>query len=139
METEVSLEYPELDLPLLRKAVEWVQEQAKRPSGEREWIQGAWRVSGLECGTAYCVAGYVANICGSQWMGDEYLAPEPGDPLGPCLPDETEVTRVSDRAQKLLGLTRFEANGLFYAENGVEAILLIARDIAADRGEELGL
>lgn len=50
-----------LDVPLLRKVVEWAEAEAARPIEECEWNQELWAVAGVEiertCGTAFCVAG----------------------------------------------------------------------------------
>lgn len=40
-----------VDVPLLRKVVEWVEEQAVLPKSVRLWDQAAWG-----CNTAMCVA-----------------------------------------------------------------------------------
>lgn len=59
-----------LNIPLLRKGVEWVEEQEALPVMTRQWMQDMWvtseedRVACLTgetgCGTAYCLAGWVA-------------------------------------------------------------------------------
>ena len=56
-----------IDVPLLRKVADWVDEQAALPIRASAWSQMNWVVEGrtigrTECGTAYCVAGYVGNV-----------------------------------------------------------------------------
>lgn len=50
-----------LDVPLLEKAVAWVQEQEALPEEQREWNQADY-VAEMSCGMAYCVAGYVGQL-----------------------------------------------------------------------------
>ena len=70
----------EPNIPLLRKAVEWVEAQAALPEIDREWMQSDWlatphdrarwnfelhgqvaEIVAAHCGAAYCVAGWVAQ------------------------------------------------------------------------------
>jgi hypothetical protein len=125
---------PELDVPLLRKAVEWVQAEAQKPPRESEWYQGEWRAKGIEvgrtCGTVYCVAGYVAEVTGTEW----------GWPVGDCLSVVSESGQfASVIAQDALGLSEDEADELFDGDNTAKDVLRIARNICEERGTELGL
>ncbi len=62
---------PEVNIPLLRKAVEWVESQAVLPRATRQWRQQSWVVNeetrrtlfghARGCGTAYCLAGWIAS------------------------------------------------------------------------------
>jgi len=91
----------EINVPLLRKAVEWVEEQAKKPEIDREWGQQAWyrkpfayarylmqeltdnsrqefqarirHYSHLadHCGTTYCVAGYIGQLLDEEYQKGE--------------------------------------------------------------------
>lgn len=59
-----------VNIPLLRKGVEWVEEQASLSDSQSQWIQNSWvtpesdRVEQYDaasgCGSAYCFAGWVA-------------------------------------------------------------------------------
>lgn len=80
-----------IDVPLLRKAVEWVEEQEALPPRQREWRQSVWRgvafrpagivqgplqaarvvSGGRSCGTTYCVAGYIAEMTGGTWASND--------------------------------------------------------------------
>jgi hypothetical protein len=125
---------PVPNLPLLRKAVEWVEEQAAKPERHRGWYQPAWRETASEldrdCGTCYCLAGHVVESSGATWLDDETVAPEPGD-----FPEKYEF--VGHRARLLLGLTRDEGHSLFRGVNSAADIRRIAERIAARAGDRL--
>lgn len=93
-----------VNVPLLRKAVEWVEEQVAVPEIDRQWRQRTWvtqprwkaedllepmctSARGLidfekvyklakqvepHCGTAYCVAGYVAQLVDESYQTNSY-------------------------------------------------------------------
>lgn len=118
----------DLNIPLLRKAVEWVEEQDKLDIKVREWMQNivivpeSVRIStyGHEqgCGTAYCVAGYVAQLTDERFR------------VGVHTGDAINV------AQAALGLSDYcvdnGCSGLFQANNTAEDIRRIAEDIAGE-------
>lgn len=121
-----------VNIPLLRKAVEWAEGEAAKPRELSEWEQGYWMLSvqtrveaaanaerfghGLlpefvkapECGTCYCIAGYVAHSAGLD-----------GAPRR--------------EARDLLGLSRQQAENLFDAYNTIEDVRRIAESIAGER------
>lgn len=120
---------PTVNIPLLRKAVEWAEAEAAKPFEVREWNQFYWKLPpsaaqttphlfGIDsgqpkaeaCGTCYCIAGYAAEVQGA-------------------------AARTSDIpvvARKALGLTEFQANQLFNANNTIEDVRRIAEDIAGE-------
>jgi hypothetical protein len=122
---------PSVNIPLLRKAVEWAEASAAAEDGE--WHQGAWvhfnqvvaeqlgavviagsRHAIEKCGTAYCIAGYVGQLVDpayekSEWVGD---------------------THVSIAAEMALGLTSEQADQLFRGSNTIEDIRRVAEEIA---------
>jgi hypothetical protein len=75
-----------VNIPLLRKAVEWAEAEAAKPEIDRQWAQRRWVTTPEErardfaedgiglsyreaaetlaphCGTAYCIAGYVGQL-----------------------------------------------------------------------------
>lgn len=129
-----------LDVALLRKAVDWVDEQDKLPLRQCEWAQGSWRTP-RSCGTAYCVAGYIAEISGADWVSEDPdhphyddLKAEPGE-TGAYLTEHGLITSVHSRALALLGINN--AHGLFSAENNAQEIRQMAEEIAAVHGEKL--
>lgn len=121
---------PKFDLPLLRKAVEWAEAEAKLPETDSQWYQGTWCSPGSAvertCGTAYCIAGFVVSTqytFDQMWEGD---------------------VEISSTAMEMLGLNYEEGvggslgtAGLFAAYNDIDDIREIARRIAANHGEEL--
>lgn len=129
------------NLPLLRKVVDWAQAEAAKPDHECAWDQSVWKsLVERPCGTAYCIAGYTAQISGGVWSQDghgELLIAEPGEEGTRKCCNEEHVISPSQRAATLLGLTPNEAGDLFEAENGIADIREIADQIAARAGERL--
>lgn len=126
---------PNANIPLLRKAVEWVEAEAAKGKDSKglplgEWMQGDWVTNkanlvtyyGTEleqehtCGTAFCVAGYVGQLT------------EPRYAQG----DTVDGVHVSDFAEKALGLTPGEAISLFSGGNSAENVRSIAERIAGE-------
>lgn len=115
---------PNVNVPLLRKALEWVEAEAEKTT-DRRWYQGDWvlnidqftednpgRLAWLEerglatCGTAYCFAGYVAQLIDERYNDDLYVNDVP----------------VSEFAAKELGLTENQSVELFYGGNQIDTI-----------------
>jgi hypothetical protein len=124
----------DFNLPLLRKAVEWAESEARKPETESEWDQKHFGIAGEEvgrtCGTAYCIAGWVSFQEGGHVIGASDI-------------DGDGDARV---AQDLLGITHEDAwgsgwpqndAGLFEANNTIERVRAIAERIALAHGEEL--
>lgn len=114
---------PNANIPLLRKAVEWVEvEDAKKRRGERsEWDQNNW------CGTACCVAGHVVQTTGWEMPKDFDAA------LSYPLVYRNGVSEsVSHAAKQELGITTAEAGFLFAASNDAATIRNIAEAIAGE-------
>lgn len=120
-----------LNVPLLRKAVEWVERQAELPERKRTWYQNYWRMTrsfhpgwfeeqGRDCGTVMCVAGYVCDVSGVQW--DD------------ATPDVTgDGDWVEQRARDLLGIDPVDADDLFNGGNNANDIREIAERIAGQK------
>ena len=132
---------PEPNIPMLRKEVAWVEEQAARPEIDREWFQGTWVFRGWErakhmawgvarqlgyheaevdeladllepfCGTSYCVAGHVVH---------QYA--DPGV--------QGSTRRI---AQELLGLSKLQADQLFNGDNSAADIRWYAEHFAGEK------
>jgi hypothetical protein len=134
---------PTVNIPLLRKAVEWVEFQASLPEIDREWYQARYiappdimamslievssdttsreyrqQLSALtnHCGTAYCVAGYVGQLA-----SDDYKHT-----------DQAGDVHVAEFARQELGLTNEESQRLFAGENDAAAVRRIAESIAGE-------
>lgn len=150
----------EVNVPLLRKTVEWVEEQAALHWRHREWRQSDWvspppgadtdgtcsnatcrccepqrralraRATGPACGTAYCLAGYIGHL-------DGVLATIPVIARdGTVVEVETDRTtdgeHVSRYAARRLGLTGETEHPLFNASNTAQEIRRIAEKIAGE-------
>lgn len=123
---------PTVNIPLLRKAVEWAE--ASAAAGDGEWYQGSWmnhnpvvahnlglriwetkfREALETCGTAYCIAGYIGQLVDPRyekttWVGN---------------------THVSIAAEEALGITHEQADRLFSGGNTIEDVRRIAEEIA---------
>lgn len=124
----------EVNVPLLRKAVEWAEAEAAKPPELCEWEQNWWSLSvqvreqrryyddltpeeqrafnkAPTCGTCYCIAGYVAAQAGARVAG----------------------WGMEDIATDLLGLDFDAARRLFYSHNTIEDVRRIAEEIAGER------
>lgn len=115
----------EVNVPLLRKAVEWAESEAAKPREVSQWHQTRF-AEPIDCGTAYCLAGWVAVNDGlPQSVFAEYMAKS--DASG-----EAAIT-IEDRAAAVLGLTDEQANRLFDADNTIEDVREIAESMAGER------
>jgi hypothetical protein len=116
-----------VNIPLLRKAVEWAEAEAMKPPELCEWNQQMF-VSGetatsrqrmgkaTDCGTCYCIAGWVALQVGEDPRGID--------------PDSV--------AAKALGIpNNWLDEGLnehlFDASNSIEDVRRIAESLAGER------
>jgi hypothetical protein len=103
----------EVNIPLLRKAVEWAEAEAAKPQRTSAWyqpgvIENAEDI-GRDCGTCYCLAGFIAaTVTGEEW---------PDDPIGVALD----------------ALGGASIGGLFSATNSIQDVRRIAEDLAGER------
>lgn len=120
---------------LLRKGVEWVEEQDALPFEQRSWHQACWWISpehhavmtGLkakDCGSAYCLFGYLANITGQEW--DAATAGMLGARL-------KSGRTVESYVRDLLDLDDQEAEELSRAGNSAADIREVAERLAGER------
>lgn len=129
-----------VNVPLLRKAVEWAEVEATKPFEECMWYQGTWVLpEGIEgfnpqmndaeqmkCGTAYCIAGFVANI--TLEKGEKL------DVTGFIYDaQDRNVQHASKRAAEVLGLGFMEADALFASGNTIEQVREIAEGLAGEK------
>lgn len=116
-----------VNIPLLRKAVEWAEAEAAKPPELCEWDQGAYRwvnpwmygMKSRECGTCYCIAGYVTSLVNEDFAN------------GGAVPDPAEI------AADALGIERFNGTAdagahLFSDDNSIEDVRRIAEQIAGE-------
>lgn len=127
----------EVNVPRLRKAVEWAEAETQKPRELREWEQAFYilpnpkdesamqRVRGTEwvfevrqkfgksqdCGTCFCIAGYVAD----------QVAPG------------TDYDNCSQVAEEALGLNEYQAGCLFSASNSIGEIRRLAETFAGEK------
>lgn len=121
----------EPNVPLLRKMVEWVEEQDALPE-EKEWYQGTWFFTKFHpeeaewCDSAMCVAGKVAV--------DDGWVPRVVPPhfTGEVIKGEKREN-VWVVAAWLLGLEMEVADVLFNGDNEAHDIRRIAEEIAGER------
>lgn len=137
----------EVNVPLLRKVVEWAEAEAARPLEVREWEQGAWMLKpdqfdalmfdpatriefmkSTECGTCYCIAGKVAveTLEAGEYMSGNYIFNGHGD----------LVCSIGERAGDELGIPRdnqfITYNSLFASDNTIDDVRRIAEDLAGE-------
>jgi hypothetical protein len=126
------------DISWLRKAIEWVTEQVALPETERVWNQAVWReqgaLSGRNCKTVMCVAGYLAE-CSPDYT---WRFPELSDDIEMIGP-RNEFSTPREVAAQMIGLCSCEASALFHANNTAAMVVDVARSVAASRGEDLGV
>lgn len=126
----------EINIPLLRKAIEWIEEQDALPREVRQWDQGNWVTPESDrvemgyapgCGTAYCVAGWIAKE----------IHPELAD-TNEALIDGKFVS-TQQVAGQALGLPLescgccCEDNNLFYSLNTAADVRRIAEELAGEK------
>ena len=131
----------EVNIPLLRKAVEWVEEQAQLPDDECQWVQSEWTAVRIgnrildpefdagdytreellaiaqrgECETTYCVAGYIGVMLSDAY---KYTWAPKNQP------------HVDVFAARALGISENDKWRLFNATNSAEDVRRIAEEIA---------
>lgn len=121
----------EINVPLLRKAVEWVEEQNALPLTTRQWDQTSWVTPeqirivddnlAAGCGTAYCVAGWLAAQQHPELMHSS------------CAIVGDMKLHSSDVARELLGITDDQADVLFASTNSAADVRRAAEWIAGEQ------
>jgi hypothetical protein len=128
----------EVNVPLLRKAVEWVETQDQLPDIDREWWQGVYVCPPISkamfllgefvhnrkhyaqvaahCGSAYCVAGYIGQMLDQRYASNDHV----------------DGVHVSELAREALGLTEEQAGQLFAGSNTAPTIRLLAETFAGE-------
>ena len=109
------------------------------------WSQADWRteydealavdpesgreILAVDCGTAFCFAGWACQMEGGKWADTTSLIPIDEDDPFDILGDDTVF--ASTRAQRLLGLTSEQAEDLFRSENTLDDIREMVAEIKA--------
>lgn len=119
-----------VNIPLLRKAVEWVEAEAAKPPELCEWEQRLWNIPpdtddiygqhlranrAPECGTTYCVAGYIGQLVDPRYAETV----------------EVDGVHIEEVAGAALGLQPLQHH-LFFARNTAEDVRRIAEEIAGE-------
>lgn len=130
-----------IDGPLLRKVMEHIE------ANQGRWLQGAWNTTivdadtdfgelntrsrshleavydrKLECGAAFCFAGWAAELDGQKFI--EYGVLEDGLP-------------IMDWAQERLGLDAQQADELFHGGNKLETLQAMVAKLCAKADRQL--
>lgn len=135
------------DLPLLRKLVDWAEEEEVRQDRGEDgkdvyWMQNNWlstdfvrkngEVTDQICSTGCCIAGKVALDFGTpiftDWDGVTEYVRDDNDGL---------VYSIREFGREQLGLQKSEADDLFEGDNKAADIRTVAERIAERAGEEL--
>lgn len=108
-----------VNIPLLRKAVEWAEAEAELGSAGK-WYQRDYIQVDAACGTRYCIAGWTLHADG--WSDEDI--------------DRTGETAA--HAAAVLGVPEFDGNPekgahLFSDQNTIEDIRRIAEELAGER------
>lgn len=124
------------NIPLLRKMVEWAEEQEAltyNADGGRVWDQALWfgmvtgRRQGQDwCRTTCCIAGQVALLDGWEPVFDD-------DGYADSVTLDGETRLVAEVAARTLGLNAPQAIDLFRSTNSAATIRIVAERIAGER------
>lgn len=122
------------NIPLLRKCVEFVEQQSKLPTQIRNWDQEVWvRKSDNFCGTVGCVAGNIAIEDGIvDWDDPNCILENNFYNTIMNGPDGYSID-VEDWAMYRLGLSRDQAFDLFKMNNSAEDVRRVAEQIAGEK------
>lgn len=133
----------EVNIPLLRKAVEWAEFEAAQPAIDCHWNQGWFvlkpqdvaadlledavfhdvlnadhqDVVAEHCGTAYCIAGYVGQLLNPAYAKN----------------DTVRGVHVAEFARRELGISQGDAEWLFEGSHTIEEVRSVAEHIAGEK------
>ena len=138
----------EVNIPLLRKAVEWAEAEAAKPEIDREWYQGAFTLDPAEYAWAllddlpeFCGVGPVMRMEARQDAGGRSAAPCGTPTASPDTSAEVAGLHTNTYAHDAADLLGIKYNGygkeagghLFHTDNSIEDVRRIAEDIAGER------
>lgn len=132
-----------VNIPLLRKAVEWAEAEAAKPEIDRQWDQTQWFLSSddrafnllytvpltdierdqveavlaAHCGTSHCIAGYVGALLDERFATTNWIV----------------GVHVKKFARDALGLNHEQADRLFNFDNSIADVRRIAEELAGER------
>ena len=110
-------------------------------SNRRNWLQTTWaRFRGAKppsrltdpnvCGTSFCFAGHAVLRAGATFYWEENYNSDGWQAMDCRLPHRSRET-IADAAQRILGLTEFEAQDLFCGSNNLSDIKAVIKRIRA--------
>jgi len=138
-ERHLRVSIPEPNIPLLRKTLEWAEEQweVKKRGHASEWNQMIWvRKSG--CGTACCIFGKIAFDNGV--VDQQLVVTSAGTHVERIDGPEGYILggqMIRTYAQGQLGLLSIEAAMLSHGSNNIDDLRKIGNWIAERAGEKL--
>jgi hypothetical protein len=131
---------PPVNVPLLRKAVEWVEEQAALPYNgawdQNDWARtlSTWESQKRGCGSAYCFAGYVSQTAYPEFADTSVITVnantyKTSDIAMALLGLTDEHYLLGSRALRVPGIDRY----LFQGDNSPEDIRAICEFVAGEK------
>lgn len=137
-------EHTEVNIPLLRKAVEWAEAEAAKPDQRySNWLQDTFiyepdkatayfvvnPIRASDCGTCFCIAGFIAN---------ETLRPGETLTASGIETADGRVVSYDHRAEEELGLPigqwfNTEERHLFDDNNSIEDVRRLAEELAGEK------
>ena len=130
-----------LNIPLLRKSVEWVETQEQLAGSKRHWFQGSWTKKLMDhaqqdlndpyCGSAMCVAGKVSFDAG--WKPVWYEEDDGGTEYADNATKNGVEMSIDLIARNELGITYEQSEALFAGYNDASDIRRVAESIAGQR------
>jgi len=125
---------PDLNVPALRKTLEWVEAEAARGE-ESAWRQESYATR-TACGTAFCAAGYVAaELVGARPHFDAVADPDGELVTDVCVLPDGEFASIDSVAREELGLTSRESMRLFDGTNSLEDVRRIVGRLLETAGD----
>lgn len=113
-----------VNIPLLRKAVEWVEEQNKLEWDDprRRWDQGVYGIQEpqKDCGSVCCVAGYIVSL-------------EQPELWEAFIQEQSIKPSIPEAAARAMGVPIDLAWDLFNANNSAATVRALAEEFAGEK------
>jgi len=130
-----------MNIELLDKVVEWVEDQESLGMDDSHWYQGSWwsrKTRPVEnadpyCGSGMCVAGVVAHWAG--WV-PVFREDYPDVWIADVVTKKGQTRHISALAREELGLNQGQADRLFDGGNGVTRIRNLVEEFTATVNQE---
>jgi hypothetical protein len=134
-----------VNVPLLRKAVEWAETEAAKPRELCEWEQNFWHLPPSMRALRLESARRAEESPEEYWGEEEASAYTKAPECGTCycvagfiVSQRIDIRDISgwsipDQAAEFLGIDYKDAQPLFDADNTIEDVRRIAEDLAGER------